>query len=59
MIPGLIIFSMACLWLGGAMYGNGSLTWLPLTALGAGWLAIIYESQRWLLKEARKDRSSE
>ena len=43
MIPAIVMFSLALVWLSGVLYASGSLGWAAICASwGAGWLGIIY-----------------
>jgi hypothetical protein len=45
MIPAVILFSLAAIWLGGVFYATGYMVGAYIaTALGAGWLGIIYSA---------------
>ena len=43
MIPGMVCVSLALVWLGGIFYATNNMAAAYITtALGAGWLGIIY-----------------
>lgn len=53
----VIVWSLAILWLGGAAAGKGyGVTSAALTAIGGGWLGIMFATLNDELKKARNGR---